>query len=120
MPVSGLMALSSGYDSLSLAYCFVVFCLAAVRLPSACSVSLLEYGCSPRSFNMFKKIWVCRLSSLEVILRMYDMARGGLQVSLVGENKFESSLRLTPLMRRLEDPGRKTARSQNRLRRYYS
>jgi hypothetical protein len=74
-----------------------------MRLPSACSVSLLECGCGPRSFNVFK-IWVCRLSGLEVILSMHDMARGGLQVSLVGKNRFESCLRLIPLIRRFEDP----------------
>jgi len=32
------------------------------------------------------------------------MARGVLQVSLVGGYRFESRLRLTPLMRRFEDP----------------
>jgi hypothetical protein len=31
------------------------------------------------------------------------MARGGLKASLVGENGSESSLRLTPLMRRLKE-----------------
>jgi len=35
---------------------------------------------------------------------MHDLVRGGLQVSSVGEYRFESRLRLTPLMRRFEDP----------------
>jgi hypothetical protein len=69
-------------------------------------VSLLECRYGPRSFNVFK-IWVCRLSGLEVILSMHNMARGGLQVSLVSEYRFKSSLRLTPLMRRFEDLNRR-------------
>jgi hypothetical protein len=98
MPDSGSIASFSGYDT----YTLSSMLLRSV-LSSSCAIAICMLRVTPKTqmqppfFQYRQEDLVCRLSGLEIILSMHDMARRGLKVSLVGENRSESSLRLTPL-----------------------